>query len=199
MTTTELTTEDREHIERYTSFKTDASPITKAMRKALAIIDTQAAALAAEEKNCIALHKANQKQIAIIQEQRAALAERDAEIERLRMEWPFRSKVRDLLRKRTGWLSNPGVGDDEVFGRLVEAMAAEPAERADQWRDIESAPKDGTKVLLYWPHWSGVAVIGYNADHRWISMVKLSDEQDPGPTHWQPLPSPPAQETHRGN
>ena len=74
--TTELTTEDREHIERYTDFKTDSSPITKAMRKALAIIDSQAAALAAEEKNCIALHKANQKQIAIIQEQRAELAER---------------------------------------------------------------------------------------------------------------------------
>ena len=39
MTTTELTTEDREHIERYTSFKTDASPITKAMRAAIARLD----------------------------------------------------------------------------------------------------------------------------------------------------------------
>ena len=77
-------------------------------------------------------------------------------------------------------------------------LAAEPAERADQWQPIASAPKDGTKVLLYWPHWSGVAVIGYNADRRWISMVKLSDEQDPGPTHWRPLPLPPQEEQARG-
>ena len=112
MTTTELTTEDREHIERYTSFKTDASPITKAMRKALAIIDTQAAALAAEEKNCIALHKANQKQIAIIQEQRASLAERDAEIGR------YRSALRSVVE---GNWSLTGL--QEVLGDLNVSQA----------------------------------------------------------------------------
>ena len=107
-----LTAEQRAWIERYTSFKTDASPITKAMRKALAIIDSQAAALAAEEKNCIAFHEANQKQIAIIQEQRASLAERDAEIGR------YRSALRSVVE---GNWSLTGL--QEVLGDLNVSQA----------------------------------------------------------------------------
>ena len=36
----ELTAEQREWIERYTDFKTDSSPITKAMRAAMSAIDS---------------------------------------------------------------------------------------------------------------------------------------------------------------
>ena len=39
----ELTAEQREWIERYTDFKTDSSPITKAMRAALSALDRYAA------------------------------------------------------------------------------------------------------------------------------------------------------------
>ena len=74
------------------------------------------------------------------------------------------------------------------------------------WRPIEEAPKDGTRVLLYWPKfgsnprqeigyfemqkyhskptpywWSSNAVKNYGV--RWY--------RDYQPTHWQPLPQPP--------
>ena len=84
------------------------------------------------------------------------------------------------------------------------------------WRDIESAPRDGTPLLLYSPgldadQWYRIdgmpnIVVGLwevEADRpgggRW-----LSDVGDIGeglivtlkPTHWQPLPAPP--ETENG-
>ena len=66
----ELTAEQREWIERYTDFKTDSSPITKAMRAAMSAIDS----LTAENARL---------------KERLADKEREAEVERLkaRIEW----------------------------------------------------------------------------------------------------------------
>ena len=69
-----------------------------------------------------------------------------------------------------------------------------------QWRPIDTAPKDGTPIILYGRHtktrWPIVAV-GY-FDRRdeyghfgsWCLLVDAFIE----PTHWLPIPSPP-QET----
>lgn len=63
--------------------------------------------------------------------------------------------------------------------------------RAPQWQPVETAPKDGTLVLLWWPYWRQRAVIGYYATlaDRWQSSEVLYDAEPP--THWMPLPLPP--------
>lgn len=66
------------------------------------------------------------------------------------------------------------------------------------WRPIESAPKDGTEILVYvdygdgsWKiekaHWQHVFNKFMNATYD-----PMMDDID-GATHWQPLPSPPSE------
>jgi len=64
---------------------------------------------------------------------------------------------------------------------------------ADGWQPIDSAPKDGTDVLIY--HQSrtsdSIIVIAQWTDdgmdsYHWCDAVAIYE-----PTHWQPLPDPP--------
>lgn len=54
------------------------------------------------------------------------------------------------------------------------------------WMPIESAPEDGTEVLLYQPN-AGIQVswYGYDTDNEELGWYRFS------PTHWMPLPYPP--------
>lgn len=90
-------------------------------------------------------------------------------------------------------------------------IAAIIAALTPQWQPIESAPKDGTAVLVMQNNWpgckNGVAeecsghntyVAAWWADERggagaWICyMDAVRDPECPiQPTHWQPLPAPP--------
>lgn len=56
------------------------------------------------------------------------------------------------------------------------------------WRDIETAPKDGTRVLVF----DGVVVIA----RFWGGAFRVGDlpGSDCYPTHWMPLPPPPEAE-----
>ncbi len=72
-----------------------------------------------------------------------------------------------------------------------ERLATARVDGERQWQPIETAPKDGNPVLLYWPYWRGRAVIGYFAyTGKWCCIHALTD--GPGPTHWMPLPKPPS-------
>ena len=64
---------------------------------------------------------------------------------------------------------------------------------ATQWQPIETAPRDGSKILVYRPYGSKHHMIGTD---EW--SVALGDVwQHSGfhnqPTHWQPLPKPPGE------
>jgi hypothetical protein len=61
-----------------------------------------------------------------------------------------------------------------------------------EWQDISTAPKDGTRVLLWTAEWE-TPQAGAMYGMKWACC---SDVADRGgwlhpPTDWQPLPSPP--------
>lgn len=81
---------------------------------------------------------------------------------------------------------------------LQDAMRrALASAEAAMWRPIETAPKDGTQLLLVSE--DGVQVVGYWGKHNhvplygWLRPVELYGEEVDGldPTHWMPLPEKP--------
>lgn len=61
-----------------------------------------------------------------------------------------------------------------------------------EWRDIETAPKDGTPFLAFIPMYQEFCVISYSGwgggvwSDRGIGKWSLDEIQ-----HWMPLPDPP--------
>lgn len=90
--------------------------------------------------------------------------------------------------------------DRDLFGRARDAIQA-----ATQWQPIETAPKNGEWVLLY-----GFEPQDTSSEHEggWGPCVVGRSDGDEGwdvgiydsfcelavyrPTHWMPLPAPPA-------
>jgi hypothetical protein len=77
------------------------------------------------------------------------------------------------------------------------------------WQPIESAPKDGTEVLVLYMHiktqcvfnafyaseedgWDREDVGWWSYEHSEVSRIKLEGFMKP--THWMPLPAPPKDE-----
>ena len=61
--------------------------------------------------------------------------------------------------------------------------------RATGWQPIETAPKDGTRILAWHWHWSKQEeVIARWSDDQWQNAWS---ELTIHPTHWMPLPEPP--------
>ena len=60
-----------------------------------------------------------------------------------------------------------------------------------EWQKIETAPKDGTELLIYTEELGRVVL--YFCDHvkpgRWLSG--FNDDDVLTLTHWMPLPAPP--------
>lgn len=73
-----------------------------------------------------------------------------------------------------------------------------------EWQPIETAPKDGSHVLLWCEHMEGIryVVAKYitpsGRDHGWGPFCWGADGEreiaERVPTHWMPLPSPPKAE-----
>jgi hypothetical protein len=89
---------------------------------------------------------------------------------------------------------------DREWGDELTLKAAADMLEAEGWQPIESAPKDGSSILAYFPRaletgkpylgevwwrrdWMGPFSDGLESSAR----LDLCD-----PTHWMPLPSPPA-------
>jgi hypothetical protein len=101
----------------------------------------------------------------------------------------------------------------DVDGKLIAAapaLLAEVIERrardaATSWQPIETAPKDGAAVLVGNEHGCWVAqykpvyLSGYRPDDPWCSLMLNHEHMRKAgvlhfapPTHWMPLPYPPA-------
>lgn len=65
----------------------------------------------------------------------------------------------------------------------------------NEWQPIESAPKDGTEILLGWPkmrmsgYWDTFKSNDWATD-RWMTSRGVYKGKH-SPTHWMPLPEPP--------
>jgi hypothetical protein len=93
---------------------------------------------------------------------------------------------------------------DELWNE-VQALKAELAQpRADRWQPIVTAPRDGSRILLWYPSTredAGVAAEGFFDvlfDGLFVAEWMVSrgsnhiDRRVRRPTHWMPLPDGPA-------
>lgn len=81
----------------------------------------------------------------------------------------------------TSYLAN------EILALCDAALAVVPL---PEWQPIETAPKDGTRVLLWRrairDQPAPIMADGFWCETCWVWPYILSE-----PTHWQPLPAPP--------
>ena len=63
-----------------------------------------------------------------------------------------------------------------------------------EWRPIETAPRDGTKVLLCEADQPTEIVLGWWLQNAWRDYgdIGCGGFDDYNPTHWMPLPEPPS-------
>lgn len=73
-----------------------------------------------------------------------------------------------------------------------------------EWQKIDSAPKDGTRIIVFlpgfgedeydidgWDEWTGTAYYSYG---DWRPEADFSSFYPGELTHWMPLPNPPSDE-----
>jgi hypothetical protein len=64
----------------------------------------------------------------------------------------------------------------------------------DQWQPIETAPKDGTNILVSMWDTCVMLVVFYDGlrmEFPWIALDGSSSYHHNAPTHWMPLPEVP--------
>lgn len=68
-----------------------------------------------------------------------------------------------------------------------------------EWQDISTAPKDGTDILVFCPENSAylesIETTYYDTQLGWVDQSgesSLGDSYYSEPSHWMPLPTPPA-------
>lgn len=91
----------------------------------------------------------------------------------------------------TGWETDGGFPGYGLTKHDAEELAnAANRIKMTEWRPIETAPKDGTYFVAYWPplvdepHVQQYYVCHYAFNSIWPSWIDLNDM----PTHWHPLP-----------
>ena len=80
-------------------------------------------------------------------------------------------------------------GDVYALRRALLAVAVEKEVQADQWRPIETAPKDIISRVILWDGEDSEAFAGYFAErHGWVTYPAGFRVY---PTHWKPMPGGP--------
>ena len=113
-------------------------------------------------------------------------------------DWPDANADMTMVRKDITWALMQQYGD-------ARALAA----REQQWLPIESAPKDGTEVLLYFPHkdlvirgvWEWQGEGDWESSQQdwkdWCTDCDVVIQEDPSyaPTLWMHVPPTPKKES----
>jgi len=90
------------------------------------------------------------------------------------------------------WLNRRPAGGFQAAINDITRLTAENEKlrAALQWQPIETAPKDGTEIIVYRPD-AGVFGAFYS-DECWFCTYSGEDFSLEPPTHWMHLPPPPA-------
>lgn len=86
--------------------------------------------------------------------------------------------------------------NDEYYDKLMSEQVEKSAEgwraaaRDEGWLPIDSAPRDGTAILVVWAAHDDYAVVWWEAG-EWCEAS--NDNVVADMTHWMPLPAPPAE------
>lgn len=110
------------------------------------------------------------------------------------------------LRERAGKLTPPHLDIAMLLLGAADAFDAQAAEIArlnaiQAWQPIETAPRDGTAILLgssdgaWIAKYDPVYPSGYRPKNPWFSLMLNHDHMgrmpNTKPTHWMPLPAAP--------
>lgn len=119
----------------------------------------------------------------------------------------------DLIERLRTAARNPyDMTDEQGRADLIrEAAAALEAAREDAWQPIETAPRDGTTVVVYFKGHGPMTVawedpwgdgpegaIWCVTDHKHGPPYPVRGYRTGDDTHWRPLPAPPAIDQARG-
>lgn len=70
---------------------------------------------------------------------------------------------------------------------------------ADGWLPIETAPRDGTRIIVYRPKFDGdyIPQVGWDfwMTHGLLDPTWGKSRRDCPPSHWQPFPAPPSKQS----
>ena len=106
-----------------------------------------------------------------------------------------------ILPMAKGYAAAHPVGSNAEYIRIAEealpkdGQTPQSGKKEDGWLPIETAPTDGTDVILWVAPWKTGAEGRYIEDEGWyLANVHPTDAHGEQiyPTHWMPLPSPPA-------
>lgn len=108
----------------------------------------------------------------------------------------------------THYGASKAVGYEQAWDecrRAAAALAASQNKAGVQWQPIETAPKDGTRILVWLgAPWSNAQAVRWFESWQNWQTEDFPDEYDEYcgigselPTHWMPLPHPPTTEGER--
>jgi len=91
----------------------------------------------------------------------------------------------------------------DVNAEAIAAWNTRPREDSgvvDEWRPIETAPRDGSNVIVFEPFSDPVVAFFSQMNRKWLGpRDSYGDAEVMQPTHWRPLPQPPALAAALGN
>lgn len=84
-------------------------------------------------------------------------------------------------------------GRDGSDGDLCDVCYWRKRAESSGWQPIETAPKDGTDILLHVVYGQSEILIGYfySGDAAHHGFYEIDGDDINNPTHWMPLPEPP--------
>lgn len=98
-----------------------------------------------------------------------------------------------LSRLRVECASNDPLSDLELAFISLHAIEARHAATAVAWQPIETAPRDGTRILIYSPR-IGIESGEWHQRMHPRGWAAGSTDRPRAPTHWMPLLEPPKNE-----